>query len=56
MIDHDAKYRDAAGRIDPFRFAANSSALPTAEQMKAAGLGSGQCSEAENDCEQDEGA
>lgn len=59
MIDEDAPYRDAAGRIDPFKFAMKSSKPASREQMEAAGLatpGMSHCSGEENNCEQDEGA
>jgi hypothetical protein len=57
--DEDAPYRDAAGRIDPFKFALKGSRPASREQMIQAGLrtpGIGHGSAEENNCEQDEGA
>lgn len=59
MNDPDAKYRDRAGRIDPFKFALKDAEPASREQMERAGLatpGQSHCSAAENDCEQDEAA
>ena len=55
-VEDAAKRPSSTGRIDPFKFALESSKPATPEQMRRAGLGPSQSSAAENDCEQEEGA